>query len=97
MSASIVTDSQQQTGFSRGGLIRRITDGTLGEIVANLSFQFNATEFWKNVKALGGPGSAIQYVTYDQSKGQPSQTAPHSTRAVPAKVADVYFIDLSRG
>jgi TldD protein len=91
---SVGTDFQARTGTGRG-TVREIVNGRLGSIVGGLTFSFSAPQLWKKVVALGGASSAMQFALTD-AKGQPSQSTPHSVRAVPAKITDVDFIDQMR-
>lgn len=93
--APIEIDFQGRTGFSNGGMLREIVDGKLGAVLTGLSFLFTTTEFWKGVKALGGPQSRLSGAV-SRSKMEPSQTTDFTVRAVPAKIANVNFIDPRR-
>lgn len=92
--AQMRTDFQQRTGTGMG-IIQEIVNGQLGKIVANLGITFNATQIWKNIVALGGSKSVLQYASTDL-KGQPVQSVPYSLRVVPARIENVDFVDLKR-
>jgi TldD protein len=94
MNGSVLTDFQQRTGKGNG-TIREIVNGKLGSVVTGLNFFFNTTKILKNVTALGGPRSVLQYASGD-SKGQPAQGTPYSVRAVPAQIENVDFLDPKR-
>jgi TldD protein len=95
--ATITVDFQQRTGFGMGGVLEIVNGQLTGTAITGLKFLFSTAELWKNVVALGGAPSVLQYASAASTgKGQPLQTAPHSVRSVPAKVTNVSFIDMTR-
>jgi TldD protein len=94
LGAETKTDFQQRNGVVRG-VVREIVNGKLGDMVGGLVALFNTTELLKNLLAIGGADSAAQFAASDL-KGQPTQGTSHSVRAVPAKFANVSFIDPRR-
>jgi TldD protein len=96
LSANITTDFQLKNGSSgftgNGLLLREIVDGKLGAQLTGLSFLFNTMELWKNVLALGGPGSSERQPS-SSVKGQPVQSTRFTVHAVPAKIKNISFID----
>lgn len=92
--AEVTTDFQAKHGLVKHGVVREITNGKLGAIVDRSGSLFETTELWKNVKALGGAGSAAQVPVW-REKGQPTQFVPHTVRAVPILVQHVATIDVT--
>jgi hypothetical protein len=70
-----------------------IRDGRLGESVSlnGAQYLFQTPELWKNVVALGGPGSARPFGIAVGGAG-----TAHTVVAVPAKVTRLRLIDPER-
>jgi len=88
------TDFQAKNG-TLGGVVREITNGKLGGTLTGEGFLFNATEFWKNLVAVGSDEDAGT-IAASHHKGQPDQEMQHTVRAVPIKVKNVAAVDLER-
>jgi len=87
-------DQQQLNGMARGTM-REIVRGKLGRFIRGGSLVFRTPELWKNVVALGGPGTERLF-GQTRSKGQPDQSTTHSVSAVPAKIPQLSIIDATR-
>ncbi|MBX6330581.1 MAG: TldD/PmbA family protein [Gemmatimonadaceae bacterium] len=92
----VYMDYQQLTGEGEPEVIYRIRRGKLAEVVSGAAYLFRSPTMWKNLVALGGPESAVVR-GMTREKGQPSQRAVHSVRAVPARFKDVSLVDLRGG
>jgi TldD protein len=104
------TDHQARNGTIQGGDMRQITNGRLGKYLTGGVVQFNTTEFWKNVTAVGGAPTQVVIGTSGMNyrdnivaklfpnpgKGQPGQITSHSVSGVAAMVVNQPFIDLRR-
>jgi len=92
-------DFQMLNGYGTGELVYQITNGKLGDTVANAEYIYRAPEFWKNLVAIGGPASAgargFEYSDWDNGIVG-AQTMVHTVSAVPAKITGVSVVDASR-
>jgi TldD protein len=95
LDADVQTDFQSRNGEGIAKTVSEIKNGKLGAEIRGLEFLFKGPDLWKNVLALGGARSAIQYASAHR-KGQPWQVGDFSVRAVPGKIKDVAFIDPTR-
>lgn len=95
----VTTDFQERTGtigtINGVGMVREITNGRLGPVLTGLQALFNTTQFWKNIRAVGG-ASSVEQMSSGDSKGEPAQSTKYSVRAVPAKIVNVDFVDPRR-
>jgi len=87
-------DQQQLNGLG-WGTMREIVHGKLGRYIRGGALAFRTPELWKNVVALGGPGTERLF-GLSRGKGQPSQGTTHSVSAVPAKIPQLGIIDATR-
>lgn len=78
-----------------GGRVYEIVNGKLGRRVKGAALEFRVPDFWKNMVAMGGPGSR-QRLGLSSTKGQPLQTTFHSVTAVPIKVRQVNVTNFGR-
>ncbi len=87
-------DHQQLNGMA-GGVIREIRDGKLGRYLQNAGILFRSPELWRNLVAVGGPGTEAWF-GQGRRRGQPVQMSMHSVGAVPGKIANISLIDITR-
>jgi len=90
----ISMDQQQLNGMA-SGTMREISRGKLGRYLHGGTLVFRAPELWKNIVALGGPGTQ-RWFGHARGKGQPRQRTVHSVGAVPAKIPQLSLIDRTR-
>jgi predicted Zn-dependent protease len=93
------TDFQQRmvTGgtLNPWGHVREIVNGKLGAVIDGLGFLMNAAELWKNLTAIGGPGTEAT-MWASQLKGEPQHQTLYSIQAVPGNFKDVTIVDPTR-
>jgi predicted Zn-dependent protease len=88
------TDSQALNGTGRAQLVYEIRDGKLSTVVLGSSYLYRAPEFWRNVVAIGGSSASANFGI--QRGRDYKYRAPHTVRAVPAKVHGIAMIDMMR-
>lgn len=87
------TDFQVLNGAGQGSITYEIVDGKLGSAIGGAQYLFRAPDFWKNLVAVGGPGSAQQFAFGRYRTGGRIQ---HTVSAVHAKVTGVAVTDVMR-
>lgn len=88
-------DSQGLNGSVQGQVVYEVTDGKLGDTINNAEFAYRAPEFWRNLAAVGGPGSA-HTTGILSTRGAREDRAAYSISAVPGLVTGVAVTDSSR-
>lgn len=94
--AFISMDQQKLYGFGLPGNLYEVKQGKRVARIGGAGFLFRANELWKNLAAIGGPGSARWMSSGQSVKGEPRQTMAFSVSAVPATVTNVTIIDAKR-
>lgn len=90
----ISLDYQQSTGFA-SGTAYEIKGGKRVSRLMNAGILFRSSEIWNNVVDLGGKETEM-CISLNQKKGEPEGEAHHTVRAVPARIKDLTFIDITR-
>lgn len=91
---TVRSDFQARTGLGTA-IAREIVNGKLGALVEPAAFSFDTLELWKNVTAIGGPGTEA-CIAGQSKKGEPEQTTWHSVTAVPMAATGVAVVDPMR-
>jgi TldD protein len=88
---------QQRYNFQFGGqLFYEIKDGKRGEMLRDVAYQGNTLEFWNALDGLGDKSTYFLGGTFNCGKGQPSQGAPVSHGAVPARFRQIDVLNTER-
>jgi TldD protein len=97
MGGKIAVDQQGKNGTVTGdqGFMREIVNGKLGAILVNGGVLFSTMDLWKNLTALGGESSAENIIA-GSTKGEPTQSANYTIRAVPGKFTNQAVFDVLR-
>ena len=83
------SDQQRSNGTGKGDMVRVITNGQMGAVIAPMQYNFRALDFWKNLVATGGPESARPFGIMKSR----ARMAGYTISAVPGKVTNVAVID----
>ena len=85
---------QQRYNFQFGGaVIREITNGKLGAIVKDASYQSRTPDFWASCDGLGGPATYKLWGTSADGKGEPGQTNAVSHGCPPARFRQITVLN----
>ncbi len=95
--ASPEMDQQLLNGYINGDRAKMyaVKNGKISARIQGAAILFRTPEFWKSVKAIGGPASAQRFAV-QSAKGQPRQTTLHTVSAVPILVEKLTYIDAKR-
>jgi predicted Zn-dependent protease len=88
-------DFQMRQGQGHPTLLREIVNGKLGAIVRGAAYLFDSISLWRRLVALGG-AHTTDVIAGTDTKGEPFQSTAHTVSAVPAKIANVTMLDLTR-
>ena len=58
-------------------------------MLRDVAYQANTLDFWRSCDRVGGPGTYEVYGSYDDGKGQPSQSNAVSHGTPPARFRQV--------
>lgn len=85
---------QQRYNFQfTGQVFHRIRNGELDGMLRDVAYQGNSVEFWNACDGLGGAPTYELGGAFNCGKGQPSQLAPVSHGAVPARFRQVNILN----
>ena len=85
---------QQRYNFQfGGGVIREITNGTLGGIVKDAAYQSRTPDFWASCDGIGGKALYKLWGTSADGKGEPGQTNAVSHGCSPARFRNVTVLN----
>ena len=85
---------QQRYNFQfTGQVFHRIRNGELDGMLRDVAYQGNSVEFWNACDGLGGAPTYELGGAFNCGKGQPSQLAPVSHGAVPARFRQVNVLN----
>ncbi len=88
---------QQRYNFQFGGqLFYEIKNGKRGPMLRDVAYQGNTIEFWNSMDGLGDLATYKLGGSFYCGKGQPSQLAPVSHGAVPARFRKVNILNTER-
>ncbi|MGI9188953.1 MAG: TldD/PmbA family protein, partial [Longimicrobiaceae bacterium] len=63
----------------------------------DVAYQIRTPEFWNSMDAIGGPGTYEMHGTFNDGKGQPSQSNAVSHGCPTARFRKVNVINTGRG
>jgi TldD protein len=87
----------QRYNFQFGGqLFYEIKNGKRGDMLRDVAYQGNTIEFWNSMDGLGDKSTYELGGAFNCGKGQPSQSAPVSHGAVPARFRQVNVLNTER-
>lgn len=85
---------QQRYNFQfTGQVFHRIRHGRLDGMFSDVAYQGNSIEFWNACDGLGGPATYELGGAFNCGKGRPSQLAPVSHGAVPARFRQINVLN----
>jgi TldD protein len=89
---------QQRYNFQFGGaVIREITNGKLGAMVRDASYQSRTPDFWASCDGVGGRATYKLWGTSADGKGEPGQTNAVSHGCPPARFRGVTVLNTAAG
>jgi TldD protein len=89
------TDFQAKNGTLSQGRAYEVAGGKKVARLSHAAVLFSATDFWKNVTAIGGPASVAQ-TPHNETKGQPDQSTAHTVSGVALALTKQALIDDTR-
>jgi predicted Zn-dependent protease len=95
MGSAAATDFQAKNGTLSRGRAYEITGGKKVARLSHAALLFSATDFWKNVTAVGG-ATSISQTLQSEIKGQPDQTTAHTVSGVALALTKQALIDATR-
>lgn len=96
------SDFQCLNGNAAGDVVFEITNGKIGNAIQSADISFRAPEFWKNVSALGGAGSAESFGMqwgrdgFSRREFSSQSRIGYTMRTVPTLVTQVPLTDAGR-
>lgn len=88
---------QQRYNFQFGGqAFYEIRGGKIVGMLKDVAYQARTTDFWNSLDLLGGPGSYVLNGSFNDGKGQPSQSNAVSHGCPPARFRNVNVINTGR-
>jgi TldD protein len=89
-------DQQRYNAQFGGQVFREIRNGRVGDMLKDVAYQIRTPEFWNAVDLLGGRSSYFVGGSFNDGKGQPSQSNAVSHGCPPARVRQVNVINTGR-
>ncbi|WP_337172081.1 metallopeptidase TldD-related protein [Gemmatimonas aurantiaca] len=93
---SFSIDQQRYNGQFAGQVFYEVRGGKIVGQLKDVAYQFRTPDFWKGLKAIGGPRSYHLGGAFGDGKGQPSQSNSVSHGCVPAIFQQVNVINTGR-
>ncbi|MCA0375254.1 MAG: TldD/PmbA family protein [Gemmatimonadetes bacterium] len=93
---SFSIDQQRYNGQFAGQLFYEVRGGKIVGQLKDVAYQFRTPDFWKNLKAVGGPRSYQLGGAFGDAKGQPGQSNAVSHGCVPSLFAQTNIINTGR-
>lgn len=93
---SFSIDQQRYNGQFAGQLFYEVKGGKIVGQLKDVAYQFRTPEFWKSLKAIGGPRSYHLGGAFGDAKGQPGQSNSVSHGCVPSLFQQVNIINTGR-
>ena len=90
-------DQQRYNAQFGGQVFYEIKDGKVGTMLKDVAYQMRTPEFWNAVDGIGGKSTYALGGTFNDGKGQPSQSNAVSHGCVPTRVRRVNVINTGRG
>ena len=89
-------DQQRYNAQFGGQVFHEIRDGRIGGMLKDVAYQIRTPEFWNSMDLLGGPSTYRLGGTFNDGKGQPSQSNAVSHGCPPARFRQVNVINTGR-
>ena len=93
---SFSIDQQRYNGQFAGQVFYEVRGGKIVGQLKDVAYQFRTPEFWKSLKAVGGPRSYHLGGAFGDAKGQPGQSNSVSHGCVPSHFQQVNIINTGR-
>jgi TldD protein len=93
---SFSIDQQRYNGQFAGQLFYEVRGGKVVGQLKDVAYQFRTPEFWKSLKAIGGPRSYHLGGAFGDAKGQPGQSNAVSHGCVPSLFQQVNILNTGR-
>ena len=93
---SFSIDQQRYNGQFAGQIFYEVRGGKIVGQLKDVAYQFRTPDFWKSLKAIGGPRSYFLGGAFGDAKGQPGQSNSVSHGVVPSHFQQVNIINTGR-
>ncbi|MBB4638416.1 TldD/PmbA family protein [Longimicrobium terrae] len=93
---SFSIDQQRYNAQFGGQVFHEIRNGRIGDMIKDVAYQIRTPEFWNSMDAVGGRGTYEVHGSFNDGKGQPSQSNAVSHGCPPARFRDVNVINTGR-
>jgi TldD protein len=93
---SFSIDQQRYNGQFAGQVFYEVKGGKIVGQLKDVAYQFRTPDFWKSLKAIGGPRSYHLGGAFGDAKGQPGQSNSVSHGCVPSLFQQVNIINTGR-
>jgi TldD protein len=93
---SFSIDQQRYNGQFAGQVFYEVRGGKIVGQLKDVAYQFRTPDFWKSLKAIGGPRSYHLGGAFGDAKGQPGQSNSVSHGCVPSHFQQVNIINTGR-
>ena len=93
---SFSIDQQRYNGQFAGQVFYEVKGGKIVGQLKDVAYQFRTPDFWKSLKAIGGPRSYHLGGAFGDAKGQPGQSNSVSHGCVPSHFQQVNIINTGR-
>jgi TldD protein len=89
-------DQQRFNAQFGGQVFHEIRDGKVGGMLKDVAYQMRTPEFWNSMDLIGGRGTYEVHGSFNDGKGQPSQSNAVSHGCPPARFRQVNVINTGR-
>ncbi len=93
---SFSIDQQRYNGQFAGQIFYEVKGGKIVGQLKDVAYQFRTPDFWKSLKAIGGPKSYELGGAFGDAKGQPGQSNSVSHGCVPSLFQQTNIINTGR-
>ena len=93
---SFSIDQQRYNGQFAGQVFYEVKGGKIVGQLKDVAYQFRTPDFWKSLKAIGGPSSYQLGGAFGDAKGQPGQSNSVSHGCVPSLFQQTNIINTGR-
>jgi len=89
-------DQQRYNAQFGGQVFHEIRDGRVGGMLKDVAYQIRTPEFWNSMDLIGGPSTYFRGGSFNDGKGQPSQSNAVSHGCPPSRFRQVNVINTGR-
>jgi TldD protein len=89
-------DQQRYNAQFGGQVFHEIRNGRVGGMLKDVAYQIRTPEFWNSMDLIGGPSTYFVGGSFNDGKGQPSQSNAVSHGCPPARFRQVNVINTGR-